>query len=58
MSKYYTPKIEEFVVGFEYELQDDSGVWLWSNIPQDKKLLEKLIKDDRCRSLKNKTKRR
>jgi len=55
-NKYYTPKIEQFVVGFKYELQDDKGSWLWSNAPQDKKLLEKLIKDGRCRcatTLKN-----
>ena len=50
-NKYYTPKIEQFVVGFKYELQDDKGSWLWSNAPQDKKLLEKLIKDGRCRAL-------
>jgi len=52
-NKYYTPKIEQFVVGFEYELQDDNGDWLWSNAPQDRKLLEKCIKDGRCRALVN-----
>tara|TARA_R110002020_G_C16289615_1_gene772328 strand:- start:2458 stop:2766 length:309 start_codon:yes stop_codon:yes gene_type:complete len=52
-SKYYTPKIEQFVVGFEYEIQDDKGDWLWSNTPQDKKLLERCIKDGRCRALAN-----
>jgi len=52
-NKYYTPKLEQFVVGFKYELQDDNGDWLWSNAPQDKELLEKLIKDGRCRALAN-----
>ena len=50
-NKYYIPKIEQLVVGFEYELQDDKGDWLWSNAPQDKKLLERCIKDGRCRAL-------
>lgn len=49
-SKYYTPTIEEFCVGFEYELLDDSDNWLWSNIPQDLELLKKCIKDKRCRA--------
>ena len=52
-NKYYIPKLKQFVVGFEYELQDDNGEWLWSNAPQDKKLLKKLIKDNRCRALVN-----
>ena len=52
-NKYYTPKLEQFVVGFKYELQDDNGDWLWSNAPQDKELLEKCIKDGRCRALAN-----
>jgi len=50
-NKYYIPKIEQFVVGFEYELQDDNGDWLWNNSPQDKELIEKCIKDGRCRAL-------
>tara|TARA_R110000772_G_scaffold230185_4_gene340964 strand:- start:661 stop:909 length:249 start_codon:yes stop_codon:yes gene_type:complete len=50
-NKYYTPKIEQFKVGFEYELQDDNGDWLWSNAPQDIELLKKCIKDKRCRAL-------
>lgn len=52
-NKYYTPKIEQFVIGFEYELQDDNGDWMWSNAPQDIELLKKCIKDKKCRSLTN-----
>lgn len=52
-NKYYTPSIEQFVAGFKYELQDDNGNWLWSNTPQDKKLLKKFIKDGRCKALAN-----
>ena len=26
--KYYTPKIEEFHVGFEYEVELNSGEWV------------------------------
>ncbi len=52
-NKYYTPKLEQFVIGFEYELQDDNGDWLWSNALQDKELLTKCIKDGRCRALVN-----
>jgi hypothetical protein len=49
---YYIPSIEEFKAGFEYEIQDDNGIWLWSNVPQDIELLSKCIKDKRCRAKK------
>ena len=32
MSKYYTPKIEEFHVGFEYEYQKHTDKWINSTI--------------------------
>lgn len=27
MDKYYTPKIEEFYIGFEYEINEEIGLW-------------------------------
>jgi hypothetical protein len=48
-NKYYTPELTEFHYGFDYELKDDNGDWLWSNVIQDTKLLSKCIADKRCR---------
>ena len=31
MDKYYTPEIEEFYVGFRFEVLN-SGVWDWQNM--------------------------
>lgn len=34
MSKYYTPEIEEFHVGFEYERCDDGYDWIKDSYPR------------------------
>lgn len=49
--KYYTPKIEQIVYGFHYELLTDDGDWVMSNVPQDTDLLNKMIKSKRCRAI-------
>lgn len=46
-NKYYTPQIEEFHVGFEYELKADDGGWCYSNVPQE--IVSRCINDNRCR---------
>ena len=46
-NKYYTPGVEEFHVGFEYELQADDELWYWSNVWQD--IILKCIEGGRCR---------
>lgn len=33
MDKYYTPKIEEFHIGFEYEWLDDDDKWIKETSP-------------------------
>jgi len=35
MNKYYTPSIEEFHIGFEYEWLDEAGIWIKETSPTE-----------------------
>ena len=45
MNKYYTPKIEEFHVGFEYE-EKSSGLWTKQVYNELSPILNKKLEDD------------
>ena len=46
MSKYYTPELEEFHVGFEYEHEDDPRIGTWKKEIVDENTNLKWFKED------------
>lgn len=48
-NKYYTPTIEEFHVGFEYEMNYGYNEWSYEFTPYDFGTISDFIAEDKCR---------
>ena len=48
-NKYYTPTIEEFHVGFEYEMNYKDNEWSYEFTPYDFDLISDFIREGKCR---------